>query len=130
VLLTSHYMADVEHLCRRIILIDRGRLRYDGDLEGLATTISPFKLLKVVVSAGPGAPGVAGADGAAYAADLSRFGEVVETSGGKVALRVRRDDVPVVTARLLAEVPVADLSVENPPLESVIDRVYRQGVAA
>lgn len=66
------------------------------------------------------------ADGAA----LTRFGEVIETAGGKVSIRVRREEVPAVTARLLAELPVADLSVENPPLESVIDRVYREGVAA
>ncbi len=129
VLLTSHYMADVEQLCRRIILIDQGQVRYDGDLEGLATTISPFKLLKVVVN---GTPGVTGQDGSAAAggADLSRFGEVVDTTGGKVSLRVRREEVPAVTARLLAELPVSDLSVENPPLESVIDRVYREGIAA
>ncbi len=116
ILLTSHYMADVETLCRRIALIDGGELRYDGDLEGLSRTLSPYKLLKVAVS-----------DGAEPA--WGRFGEVVEAEDGKVSLRVRREEVPGVTAELLAELPVADLSVEDPPLESVIDRVYRQGVA-
>jgi ABC-2 type transport system ATP-binding protein len=129
VLLTSHYMADVEHLCRRIILIDQGQVRYDGDLEGLAATISPFKLVKVAVNGAVSANGSAGAAGP-DGDGLSRFGEVVETTGGTVALRVRREAVPAVTARLLAELPVVDLSVENPPLESVIDRVYREGVAA
>jgi ABC-type uncharacterized transport system ATPase subunit len=132
VLLTSHYMADVEQLCRRIILIDRGTLRYDGDLEGLATTISPFKLLKVVVNTAPhtGGPPVTANQATGTDIDLSRFGEIVETKGGKVSLRVRREEVPAVASRLLTEVPVSDLSIENPPLESVIDRVYRQGVTS
>lgn len=116
ILLTSHYMADVEALCRRIVLIDQGTLRYDGDLASLSAMLSPYKLLKVAV-----------------ADDIhpvwSRFGEVVEADGSKVALRVQRQEVPSVTARLLAELSVADLSVENPPLESVIDQVYREGVA-
>jgi ABC-2 type transport system ATP-binding protein len=116
ILLTSHYMADVEALCRRIVLIDQGTLRYDGDLAGLSATLSPYKLLKV-----------------ALANDIrpvwSSFGDVVEDGEDKVALRVHRQEVPSVTARLLAELPVADLSVENPPLESVIDQVYRGGVA-
>jgi ABC-2 type transport system ATP-binding protein len=116
VLLTSHYMADVETLCNRVILINQGQLAYDGALGALAATISPYKLLKLVVSD-------------TEQRDWSRFGEVVARDGGTVALRVHRSQVPTATARLLAEVPVVDLAVENPPLEHVIDRVYREGVA-
>ena len=116
ILLTSHYMADVEALCRRIILIDQGTLRYDGDLVTLSATLSPYKLLKVAVP-----------DDVRPA--WSSFGEIVEAEDGRVSLRIRREDVPAVTARLLAELPVADLSVENPPLEHVMDQVYRGGVA-
>jgi ABC-type uncharacterized transport system ATPase subunit len=116
ILLTSHYMADVEALCRRIILIDQGTLRYDGDLATLSATLSPYKLLKVAVP-----------DDIRPA--WSSFGEIVEAEDGRVSLRIRRQDVPAVTARLLAELPVADLSVENPPLEHVMDQVYRGGVA-
>jgi ABC-type uncharacterized transport system ATPase subunit len=116
ILLTSHYMADVERLCRRIILIDRGRLAYDGDLAGLSRTLSPYKLVTVAVG-----------DGAQP--EWGRFGEVVAEEGGKVSLRIARQEVPAVTARLLAELLVADLAVQEPPLEQVIDRVYREGVA-
>ncbi len=116
ILLTSHYMADVETLCRRIALIDGGELKYDGDLEELSRTLSPYKLLKVAV-----------ADGTKPVWD--GFGEVVEAEDGKVSLRVRREEVPTITARLLAQLPVADLSVADPPLETVIDRVYTEGVA-
>lgn len=122
VLLTSHYMADVESLCERIILIDKGQVRYDGDLQRLATTLSPYKLVKVATTGSGESP-----------VDWSSLGaavELVETQGGRVSLRVRREDVAHITARLLALLPVSDLSVENPPLESVIDRIYREGIAA
>lgn len=115
ILLTSHYMADVETLCERIALIDKGRLQYDGDLEELSRTLSPYKLVRVAVLGGA-------------RPEWLRFGEVVEYEDNKVSLRVRREEVPAVTAGLLAELPVADLAVEEPPLESVIDQVYREGV--
>ena len=113
VLLTSHYMVDVEALCKRLILIDKGMLKYNGDLAGLSTSLSPFKLLKITV-----APGTQ--------PKWSDYGDVVESDESKVSLRVHREQVPTTTARLLAELPVEDLSVENPPLESVIDQVYRE----
>jgi ABC-type uncharacterized transport system ATPase subunit len=114
VLLTSHYVADVETLCRRVLLIDQGALRYDGDLAGLVARLTPWKIVKVAVAE----PDV----------DWGRFGEVVSTEGGRVSLRVPRDEVPAVTGRLLSELSVADLAVEEAPLESVIDRAYREGV--
>jgi ABC-2 type transport system ATP-binding protein len=116
VLLTSHYMADVESLCRRIVLIDKGTIRYDGDLARLSATLSPYKLLTVELP--PGSQ-----------VNWERYGEVMTMDGASASLRVRRDQVPAVTARVLSELPVADLAVADPPLESVIDRVYREGVA-
>lgn len=116
ILLTSHYMADVEVLCGRILLIDKGQLKYDGNLEDLSTRLSPYKLLKVAVS---------------YETPPAweAYGEVLEAENGKVSLRVHREQIAATTARLLAELTVADLSVEDPPLESVIDQVYREGIA-
>lgn len=111
VLLTSHYMADVEQLCRRIVLIDAGTIRYDGDRDGLSRRISPFKLV-TFSSSRP-------------ADDWTAYGEPVHAAEGKVSLRVDRELVAATTARLLRDFPVSDLSVEDPPLESVIDRVYR-----
>ncbi|WP_203994613.1 ABC transporter ATP-binding protein [Virgisporangium aurantiacum] len=112
ILLTSHYMADVQSLCRRLMLIDDGRIQYDGSLHELSARLSPFKLIRVH------APG----------ADIS-FGDIVERSEGTWVLRVPREDVARVTAHLLSTVDVADLAVEEPALENVIDRVYREGVS-
>jgi ABC-2 type transport system ATP-binding protein len=116
ILLTSHYMADVETLCKRIILIDKGSLAYDGHLAGLSARIAPYKLIKVAVL--PPAQ-----------LDWGRFGEVIEIEEAGVSLRVLREDVPTVTARMLAELPIADLTVAEPSLESVIGQVYREGLS-
>jgi ABC-2 type transport system ATP-binding protein len=116
ILLTSHYMADVQSLCPRLILIDKGSVAYDGPLEKLAARLSPYKLLRVTV-----------AD--AKPDDFTGIGEVVESSGESWVLRVRRDDAARATAQLLGGMTVADLAVEEPPLESVIDQAYR-GLAA
>ena len=115
VLLTSHDMTDVATLCRRIILIDKGTLAYDGALARLAARLAPYKLVTVTLAA-PVQPA------------WERFGDVVALEGGRVSLRLPRDEVSATMARLLAELPVADLTVEEPPLESVIDQAYRQGV--
>lgn len=113
ILLTSHYMADVESLCRRVILIDRGALAFDGALGDLTARLAPHKLLKVTVSDSD--------------LDWSRYGEVTRSEGDQTTLRVRRAEVPAATARLLAELCVTDLAVVDPPLESMIDQVYREG---
>jgi ABC-2 type transport system ATP-binding protein len=119
VILTSHYMADVVALCPRVILIHHGRLLYDGELSGLAERLAPFKLIRVALRgnhAGNGddlklPPGV----------------DVVERQNGHITLRVGRSSAPSVTAHLLNTLPVADLSVEDPPIETVIDQIYQEG---
>lgn len=112
VMLTSHYMADVVALCKRVIVIHHGRLLYDGALDQLASRIAPFKLLTVELEGGSPIP------------SPERYGEVVRTGEGQVTLRLRREEAPAVTARLLAEQPVADLTVEDPPIEDVIEEVF------
>jgi ABC-2 type transport system ATP-binding protein len=115
ILLTSHYMADVQSLCQRLILIDHGRVQYDGPLHELSARLSPYKLVRV------NAPG-------ATRPDVEPAGEIVENSNGTWVLRVPRDRVARVTAGLLSTLDVADLAVEEPALENVIDRVYRDGL--
>jgi ABC-2 type transport system ATP-binding protein len=113
VLLTSHYMADVEALCERVVVIHHGRIRFDGRLADLAARFTPHRELRVVLAN-------------AATADFAGYGEVVECDGDRVTLRVGRDDTPAVTARLLAEHEVRDLTVEEPPIEDVIDQVFTQ----
>jgi ABC-2 type transport system ATP-binding protein len=112
VLLTSHYMADVGSLCPRLILIDQGKVEYDGPLAELSARLSPYKLIRITARGGP----------------EPDFGEVVESSDGMWVLRVPRDEVAQTTSRLLQTLDVVDLAVEEPPLEKVIDRAYREGL--
>ena len=110
VLLTSHYMADVEALCKRIIVIDHGRILFDGALTALVARFSPLKTVVVEVQQ--------------EGADLSRYGQVVASEGLRHTLRVPKADTPQVTGRLLADLPVIDLTVEDPPIEDVIAQVF------
>jgi ABC-2 type transport system ATP-binding protein len=115
VILTSHYMADVVALCPRVILIHHGQLLYDGELSGLAERLAPFKLIRVALSKTDDRT------------DLPMNVDVVEQEDGRLTLRVARSEAPSLTARLLNTLPVADLSVEDPPIEAVIDQIYQGG---
>jgi ABC-2 type transport system ATP-binding protein len=117
-MLTSHYMADVVALCPRVILIHHGQLLYDGELAGLARQLAPFKLIRVALT-DPG-------DGDLT---LSPGVDIVERYNGQLTLRVGRSEAPSLTAHLLNTLPVADLAVEDPPIEAVIDQVYQEGAA-
>jgi ABC-2 type transport system ATP-binding protein len=123
VILTSHYMADVVALCPRVILIHEGQLLYDGELQGLAEQLAPFKLIRVSMS--KGAEGVGPGDTPGL--DLPSGVDLVERTNGHLTLRVTRAQAASVTAQLLNTAPVADLSVEDPPIEAVIDQIYQEG---
>lgn len=116
VLLTSHYMADIAALCQRVIIIHNGRLMFDGGLSQLVGSIAPFKVLHVAFDAPVPKEHVEG------------FGDVLAYSEGKLSLRVPKERAAEVTSRLLGELPILDLSIEDPPVEDVIDQVFQQGV--
>jgi len=113
VLLTSHYMADVTALCKRVIVIHRGGLLFDGALSELTDRMSPFKLVRLDVESAEAAQRVA------------TIADVLECEDTKVKLRVPRAETSATVARLLAEIPVVDLTVEDPPIEEVIDQIFQ-----
>jgi ABC-2 type transport system ATP-binding protein len=116
VLLTSHYMADIEALCKRVIVIHHGKILYDGDLNGLARRFSTHKKVMVKLDLSSDIT----------AADLRRYGEVIDSDAGTVSLRVPISEISSVTARLLLDLPVTDLTVEDPPIEDAVARVFAQ----
>ena len=118
IILTSHYMADVTALCKRVIVIDHGKLLYDGDLHALAEKIAPHKLIHVEFSQS--------LDGV----QLAEYGEVIKTRGQRADLLIPRDQTSQVAARMLAELPIADVTIEEPPIEDVITRVFEQAARA
>jgi ABC-2 type transport system ATP-binding protein len=115
ILLTSHYMADVTALCARIIMIHHGQIKYDGGITELSRRIAPFKLI-----------GVALRGETTY--DLSRYGTPVsnENGDGKQFVQVHAEEVAPITARLLSDLPVQDLTIEDPPIEGVIERAFHE----
>jgi ABC-2 type transport system ATP-binding protein len=117
-LLTSHYMRDVEALCQRVLVITHGRLVYDGELSGLTERFGHAKLVRLEFAEGS-AP-----------EDLGRFGEVIRREGPSVDLKVDRPRVAEVLGAILDRYQVADVIVQDPPLEQVIARVFEEGRAS
>jgi ABC-2 type transport system ATP-binding protein len=113
VMMTSHYMADIEALCKRVIVIDSGRTIFDGGLADLVSQLAGYKEVEVTL--------------ADAGRDLSRYGEVVRRDGDRVTLRVRRDETSTITAHLLNAYAVADLTVREPPVEDVIANLFSVG---
>lgn len=115
ILLTSHYMADVTALCERILIIHHGRLKYDGSLTDLSRRVAPFKLIGVAL-------------GDPCPCDLSKYGTPMPGEGedGKQYVRVSAAEVLAVTASLMAELPIHDLTIEDPPIEDVIERAFEE----
>lgn len=116
VLLTSHYMADVEALCKRVIVIHHGKLLFDGELNCLVEQFSAFKTVAVTLQTA--------------SADLQKYGQVVSQDGTRFTLRIPKANTAQVTAQLLCDLPVEDLNVEDPPIEDVIEQVFAEGKPA
>lgn len=115
ILLTSHYMADVTALCERIIIIHQGQLKYDGGINDLSRKIAPFKLIGVRLSN-------------ADSHDLSGYGTQVqnEEDAEKRYIQVKAEDVTRITSSLLADLPIHDITITDPPIEDVIEQAFNQ----
>lgn len=115
ILLTSHYMADVTALCERIIIIHHGQLKYDGGINDLTRKIAPFKLIGVRL-------------GETNSHDLTKYGTLVqnEEDWEKTYIQVRAEEVTRVTSGLLADLPVHDITITDPPIEDVIEQAFNQ----
>jgi ABC-2 type transport system ATP-binding protein len=113
VLLTSHYMADVEALCKRVVVIHHGKILFDGDLGKLVERMNPTKTIIVEL-----------ADDTIDAQRLAAYGEVISTENGRISLRVPKNDTARITAQMLAELPVTDVGIEDPPIEDAIEQIF------
>ncbi len=111
-ILTSHYMADISALCERVILIHQGTVWYDGPLSGLLEKFAPYREIRVEFHQ------------PIARENLQRFGEVERVEGRRAHLIVRRKDVTDVVAQMLRNFPVMDLTIQDPPIEEIIRRVF------
>ncbi len=111
-LMASHYMRDVEAICDRVILLDQGRVRFDGPLSDLKTRYAPYREVTATLTA---APAGASLPGEAW---------LVERTGPRLRWRVPRADVPGLLQRLTASYDVEDLTVQEPALEDVLRHLF------
>ncbi len=111
ILLTSHYMADVAEVCKRVIVIDQGTLRFDGTLKDLMLSYGGSRVLRLVFSS-------------PVNNDLSIYGKVLSSSELDAAIEVSRDESTQIAAKLLNDLPIADLAIEEPDVEDVVREMF------
>ncbi len=118
VILTSHYMADVTELTKRVIVIDQGKILYDGNLQQLVEQVAPYKLLTIVMRE------------PCSAEQLAPYGEVEALDGIKATLRVARGRATEIASQLLTHIKLDDVLIEEPPVEEIIRQVFAESKAA
>lgn len=116
ILLTSHYMKDVAALCKRVVVIARGRIEYDGSLSGIIDQFSGHKIVTLQF------------DERSHV-ELSTMGEVISETWPKVKLKVPRANVPRIMSQILDQYRIEDIAIEDPPLEDVIASLFRESSA-
>jgi ABC-2 type transport system ATP-binding protein len=116
-LLTSHYMRDVEALCPRVLVIAHGKLIYDGPLARIVEKFGQSKLVRLQF------------DGDGVPTDLTEFGEITKQEGPEAVLSVERSRVPEILGAILERFTVLDVNIQDPPLDQVIARVFEEARA-
>jgi ABC-2 type transport system ATP-binding protein len=114
ILLTSHYMADIQELCRRVIIIDRGTIFFDGQLTEVLDRFAGSKIITIHRTPAE----------ESTASDLHEYGEVVENTPSTVKLKVPRERVIPVCKALLDRLPVTDIDIQETPIEEIIRKIF------
>ncbi len=114
ILLTSHYMADIQELCERVIIIDHGTIFFDGRLTEVLDRFADSKMITIHCAEAQDFP----------SNKLQAYGEVVEHNAGSIKLRVSRERVIAVCKALLDELPVTDIDIQETPIEEIIRKIF------
>jgi ABC-2 type transport system ATP-binding protein len=112
-MLTSHYMQDIEELCHRVIIIDHGRIFFDGPLSAIMDRFATHKVLSLTFQE-------------PVAGSFTDFGEVVESTAQTLRLKVPRPKVSDVCRDLLTTYKITDINVQEPPIEEVIRQLFHE----
>src|SRR5436190_13439767 len=114
ILLTSHYMTDIQELCKRVVIIDHGTIFFDGSLSEVVDRFADSKLVTIRC------------EGAAPCAttELNKYGEVADQGPAGIQIKVKRERVISVCKALLDELPVTDIDIQEVPIEEVIRRIF------
>ena len=115
IILTSHYMADIQELCERVIIIDHGKIFFDGKLNTIVDQFADFKLVTIRCAAPHQLPALD---------NVTHYGEMVNKTSSAITFKVKRDRVIPVCKRLLDELPVNDIDIAEVPIEDVIRQIF------
>jgi ABC-2 type transport system ATP-binding protein len=115
IVLTSHYMQDVEELCRRVVVIDHGSLVFDGEINQLVNRFGSDRQLRLTFDPDTALP------------DLSGYGKVISSEGSQVTVSVAKTQVAAVASQVLQAFPVVDIGIEEVAVEEVVRRLFEQG---
>ena len=116
IILTSHNIADIEQVCERIVIINMGKIVFDGRTQELNRMDGVRKQIKVVFD-GPWAMG-----------EVKNLGKIIGKNGHEVRLEVEPDKAASVASSLFAQFPIKDISITSQPLETIIETIYRERV--
>ena len=115
VILTSHYMQDIEAICRRVIVMDSGRVVFEGPLSKIQDRFARYRYLRLEF------------ERPVDRSDLLRFGELTEYAGSTATLRAPKENSASVAAEVLRTMPVLDVTIEEPPIDEVIRQLFTAG---
>lgn len=115
IVLTSHYMGDVKELCKRVIIINEGKILYDGLLEDIVEKFAPNKIIKVDF------------ERAVEKDKLTKFGEIKNFEGNHVEIQVSKDEIAKKAEKILSDFAISDLTIEDPAIEDIIRQVFNKG---
>ncbi|MBI4117823.1 MAG: ATP-binding cassette domain-containing protein [Parcubacteria group bacterium] len=118
ILLTSHYMEDVSALCEDVMVMNRGKIIYNGDFKELLKKYSRHKVLEITFTE------------KVLKKNLSRFGEIHFYSPKHAVLHVTLDTVKQKASEIMMRLPVDDILINDEPVEEIVGRIYRDGSVA
>ena len=112
IILTSHYMDDVKELCKRVVIINKGKLIFDGNLSEITEKYADHKIISVIFSKNVDVK------------KLEAIGQLREFSFPKAVFAIKREAASLAASELLQNFPIADLNIEEVPIEDVIREVF------
>ena len=114
ILLTSHYMADIQELCERVIIIDKGTIFFDGALNEVMDRFADFKIVTIQFAGATTVPDEI----------INDLGETLEKGELSLKLKIKRDRVTAAGKRLLDSLPVQDIDIQEVPIEDIIRQIF------
>jgi ABC-2 type transport system ATP-binding protein len=112
IILTSHYMDDVKELCKRIIIINHGKLLFDGSLADIISKHTQLKRISIVFEKEISRP------------ELEKQGSLISYDGHNAVIEIKKERAPEVASFILSHYPVADLTIEEPQIEEIISTIF------